>query len=512
MSQPTARAHNGLRTQPDVAMKAPTPGDSTSLLDASASQLAAWVRAGDLSPVELVDVHIQRIEEVNPHINAVVATRYDAARNEARQAERQLVASRDPSALPPFLGVPFTAKEFLAVKGLSNSGGVLHRRAVVAAQDATLVARLRTAGAIPLGVTNVPEGGLWMETTNLIWGRTVNPWDATRTSGGSSGGEAAIISAGGVPFGMGSDIGGSIRIPAGLCGITGHKPTGRMVPNTGYWPDPGPTDVGAYLVSGPMARRAEDLWPLLQIIAGPDGVDPICRSWPVGDPASVDPKQRIVYALEDNGRVRVSDDMRQAVRDATAALVDAGATVRPLHLPALRQAFEIWGAMLNEAADTGYAEILGRDGDLRLMRELLAFPFGRSGHSSAVLILVAVEKLMQRFPGQQARLVALGRQLQVDLEEALGAHGVLIHPPYSRAAPRHRHPWLTPFDVACTCIFNVLEMPGTVVPTGWTAEGLPVGVQVLAPRGQDHRTIAAAIDIEARTGGWRRSDPQLVGR
>ena len=156
------------------------------LLDRSAMDLARMVRRREVSPVELVDAHIAQIEAVNPSLNAVIATRYDQARAEARAAERQVMQASDPASLPPLLGLPHTAKEYIMAEGMPLTAGVWRRRGVRAERDATTVARLRRAGAILVGITNVPEGGLWMETYNDLYGRTVNPWSAAHTAGGTS--------------------------------------------------------------------------------------------------------------------------------------------------------------------------------------------------------------------------------------------------------------------------------------------------------------------------------------
>ena len=190
--------------------------------------------------------------------------------------------------LPPLLGVPCTIKEFLKTSGMPHTGGLAWMADGVADTDATVTARIKAAGAIILGVTNIPEGGLWMETYNSIYGRTRNPWDLRRTSGGSSGGEAALISTGASPFGIGSDVGGSIRIPAAFCGTVGHKPSGGLVPNTGHFPADVPDGAGGYLCTGPMTRTVDDAWLVLKVLAGPDGQDPACRPMALGDPAAVD--------------------------------------------------------------------------------------------------------------------------------------------------------------------------------------------------------------------------------
>ena len=475
------------------------------LLRASVPELVARVRSRDVSPVELVDAHIARIASVNSRINAVVADRFEAARDEARAAEARVMAAGPDDVLPPLLGVPCTVKEFFGVAGLPNTAGLVARRGVRATTHATAVSRLVDAGVIVLGVTNVPEGGLWMETYNHIYGQTVNPWNAARTPGGSSGGEAAIISAGGVPFGLGSDVGGSIRIPAAFCGVVGHKPSGRLVPTTGHHPPPGP--VGPYLCAGPLARRVADVLPVLRVIAGPDGIDPSTRAMTIGDPADVDLSKLVVHPMDEVGGVWVRPSVKKAIRDAADALAARGARVEPLDKPRITDAFEIWAAMLTEEPGSTYAELLGDGARIPLLRELLRLPFRRSNHTAPALILSAIEGVTRALPGRMGRMADAGRTLQADLEAALGAHGVLLYPPYSRPAPRHRAALATPFDFVCTGLWNVLELPATQVPFGFDDQGMPLGVQVVAPRGQDHRALAVAAVLEEARGGWHLAEP-----
>lgn len=482
------------------------------VLRASVVELAARIRTREISPVEVVDLHIRRIQEVNGVLNAVVADRFDAARREAREAEARVMAkSSDPATLPPLLGVPCTIKEFIAVTGMPVSAGVVARRDVRATEDATVVRRVRDAGAIVLGVTNIPEGGLWMETDNRVYGRTSNPWDLTRTSGGSTGGEGAIIAAGGSPFGIGADVGGSIRIPAAFCGIVGHKPTGRLVPNTGYWP-PLTGNLSAFLVCGPMTRRVADLMPILRILAGPDGQDAVVRPFALGDPQAVDLSQVAVYPIELPGRVRMSAPMIQAVRKATAALRARGAHVRTLHSKGLTRALEIWSAMMADAPGPPYTEVLGNGTPVPFFTELCKLPFGRSRHTIPGLTMVALETIVKRVPGGVGPFVKKGLKLQADLEAELGENGVLLYPPCTRPAPKHGGLLLTPIDFVCTAIFNVLEFPSTQVPIGFDAGTLPVGVQVVARRGNDHLTIAVAGALEEEFGGWVRAEPTAGAR
>jgi len=254
------------------------------LIYSSTTALAQAIRDRRISSEELVNACLARIQEVNPKINAVVQLAADQARAQAREADAAL-ARRESRGL--LHGVPMTIKDSLDTAGLISTGGTKGRASFVPKEDATVVARLRAAGAILLGKTNTPELTLSFETTNLVYGRTSNPYDLSRTSGGSSGGAAAIVASGGAPFDIGSDYGGSIRLPSHFCGIAGIKPTAGRVPRTGHiYPFGGILD--SFQQIGPLARSVDDLALLLPLIAGPDGVDPGVLLMPLLDPEAVE--------------------------------------------------------------------------------------------------------------------------------------------------------------------------------------------------------------------------------
>ena len=265
------------------------------LLRMSVVEMARMIRKGRLSPVDVLKAHIRRIEEVNPLINAVIATRFDEAEKEAREARERLAKKRE--ALPPLFGVPCTIKDAYAVKGLPFAGGVWARRNLISDSDATVVERIKQSGAIIMGKTNVPEASMWMETYNHVYGRTKNPYDLKRGPGGSSGGEGAIVAAGGSPFGIGADVGGSIRYPSAFNGVAGHKPTGTLVPSTGHWP-PAEGPIARYCTYGPIARRVSDLAYILPLIAGPDGKDMIVEKREGPSPDSVDTSKLKVFYFD----------------------------------------------------------------------------------------------------------------------------------------------------------------------------------------------------------------------
>ena len=475
-------------------------------LTASISDLQHALRGGQITASSLLEAHIERIELVNPAVNGLAADRFDLARKEAAQAD-ELLASRSDD-LPPLVGIPCTIKEFLGVKGMPQTGGILWRKDVVAEKNATVVQRLRDAGAIVMGVTNVPEGGLWLETYNGVYGRTRNPWDTRMTSGGSSGGEGALVASGASPFGIGSDVGGSIRIPAAFCGTVGHKPTGGIVPITGHYPEGALSTEGSrYLGVGPLARTVDDAWLLLRIISGEDGHDQCMHSVELGDPDTVDFSNMVVYPLAWNGRSRVRSDVALAVHQAAMALEAKGATISSRTFPKMKHGLEIWSAMLTEGTAVPYGDILGEGGKLNPLWELFLLGTGSGRHTFAAIFMTIADRLGAAVPSLMKKYLQVGIELQAELEDALGDNGVLLHPPYNRPAPRHWDAFRTPFVPAYTALFNVMEFPVTQVPAGFSDSGLPLGVQVAGARGMDHLTIAAARVIESSLGGWKQAHP-----
>jgi fatty acid amide hydrolase 2 len=465
-----------------------------------------------LSSRDVVEHHIAAIERVNPVLNAVVRTRFDEARREADEADAR-VRSSSSGDLPPFHGVPCTIKECFSLSGMPQTAGIVARRGRVGASDATAVARLRGAGAIPLGVTNLSEGCMWMESDNRVYGRTNNPYDPRCIVGGSSGGEAAIVASGASPFGLGSDVGGSIRGPSFFNGVFGHKPTGGLVPSTGQHPITSPR-ARRFLTTGPIARRAEDLMPLLRLLAGPDGEDPGCTEMTLSDPAGVDIRGLTVLDVPDSGRLGISDELRAAQERAAATLSARGARVRTMRFPELRHQFEIWSAMLGEAEDVPFAEVLGDGRHVPAARELAKWAVGRSDHTLMALLLALFDPITRLLPGLTSRFIDAGLRLRAALEDALGPHGVMLYPVYPTTAPRHGAPvWSylsLRFPSGYQGVFNVLEMPATAVPLGLDRRGLPLGVQVVGPRSCDHLTIATALALEDAFGGW--VAPEKPGR
>lgn len=464
----------------------------------SATELAAMIRRGETTSEAVVELHLARLHAVNPALNAVVRVRAREALDEARDADRAL-RERGPENVGPLHGVPCTIKESFALTGMPQSSGLVSRRGQRSSDDAVTVARLRAAGAIPVGVTNISELLMWLESNNRVYGRCNNPYDPARIVGGSSGGEGAAVGAGIVPFGLGSDIGGSIRLPAFFNGVFGHKPSSGLVPNSGQWPAPD-NDAIFCLSTGPLARRAEDLWPLLNVLAGPDGACAACKPMELGDPSRVDVGALRVLDVPDNGVTRVSRPLRDAQRRVARSLEASGAKVREARFRGLRRSLPYWAASLS--GGTPFGVLLGGGERVRALPELARWMVGRSAHTLPALGLALIERIPEALPDQTRGLAASASGLRAELEDALGNDGVMLFPSYSRPAPRHYAPLLYPLDFVYTAIINVLGFPSTQVPLGLDRRGVPLGVQVVAAHGNDHLTIAVAQQLERAFGGW----------
>ena len=288
------------------------------IISASARSIARAIREREVSAVEVVQAHLDRIGEVNPSLNAVVCLCEERALHEAREADAALSRGDE---VGPLHGVPMTLKDSLDTEGVVSTGGTAGRRDFIPERDATLVARLRAAGAILLGKTNTPEITWSGETDNDVYGRANNPFDLERSPGGSSGGAAAIISACGSPFDIGSDTGGSIRAPAHVTGIAGIKPNSGRVPRTGHIIDYTMGAIDSYTQNGPMARYVEDLALILPVISGPDWIDPAIVAMPLGDPADVDlGNLRVAFYTDSPGFEPPDQDTRDTLQAAVNAL------------------------------------------------------------------------------------------------------------------------------------------------------------------------------------------------
>lgn len=463
--------------------------DLTSL---SAVAMAEQVRSGSISPVELVNAHLARIETLQPKLNAFVQVDAGGARKQARVAEAAVKSGEEVGALH---GVPICIKSSIAVSGMRWECGTRLRAGAVATQDAPLVTRLKNAGAIVLGTTNCAELLMAWETDNVLYGRTNNPWDLLRTPGGSSGGEAAAIAAGCSAAGVGSDGGGSIRVPAHFSGICGLKPTPGRIPATGHFP----ASVGPFAslgVVGPMARTAADLKLMFGVMQGPDDGDPSAAPVPVRWPLPEELKNVRVGYFEDDGRTPVTPETRLAVRAAADALRCAGFQVEPFRPKELERARELWwkffgiaGGMLLNPMMEGHEDKLSP-----VLKEYSLRVAAEPSHTGQSLLDAWVQR-------DEVRL-----QVIAEMRE----YPVLLCPVASIPAFRHRErQWniegkmVDYLDAWSYCAwFNLLGMPAAVVPMLGTSEGLPVGVQIAARPWQEELVLAVAEKLEEQRGNW----------
>src|SRR6202795_3182041 len=327
----------------------------------SARDMAEQIRQKKISTVDLLDAHLTQIARLNPRLNAFVALHEERARRDAKALEAVVTRGE---VRGPLHGVPLSIKSSIDTAGLACESGTRLRAGTIAAKDAVLVSRLRNAGAIVLGVTNTPELLMAWETDNLLYGRTNNPWDLARTPGGSSGWEAAAIASGMSAGGMGSDGGGSIRVPAHFSGICGLKPTPGRLPATGHFP----ASVGPFAllgVVGPMARTMADLKILFEVMQGPDDGDPSAAPVPLRWPGKDELQSVRVGYFEDDGRTPVTPETRVAVRTAAEALRRAGFQVEPFRPEGLELARQLWWNLFGIAGGMMLGPMIkGREAEL----------------------------------------------------------------------------------------------------------------------------------------------------
>jgi amidase len=454
---------------------------------------AAWLErleARELSARELTERTLHRIEEAGTRLGALAAMDAEAALRDADAAD----VARRAGDRRPLLGLPVTVKDSLEVAGLVSTGGSLARAAHVPERDATVVARLRAAGAIVAAKTNAPEYSSSYETSNVVYGRTRNPHDPDRTPGGSSGGEAALAAADASPLGIGTDGGGSIRVPAHYCGVVGLRPTVGRVPETGNWPATRASGYMDLYCVGPIARYVDDLALALPLIAGPDGVDPYAVPAPLGEPDEVAVAGLRVGWFASSPRARVTPGTEAAVAAAVAALSDAGASAEPLEPPWEPNPTDLFLATIS--ADGGAQ-----------MRADVADAGGRHDPEFAALLtsMEALALSAAEWFELKREIVALRRSLRSLFERV----DVIVCPVAAGPAPLHGEPpaglhgdgGLSPaFDFVH--LIAIAGVPAASVPAA-AEDGLPVGVQVAAAPYREDVALAAARALESALGGFR---------
>jgi amidase len=457
---------------------------SPSSPEPSAREWLTRLERRDVSSAELVARVLARIEAVNPKLNAAVAIDGDRALLEAERAD----ASRLSGRRLPLLGLPITVKDSLATAGLVTTCGSIARAGVVPEHDATAVGRLREAGAIVVAKSNVPEYQWRYETDNALHGRTSNPLDLGRTAGGSSGGEAALLGADASIAGVGTDGGGSIRVPAHFCGIVGLRPTAGLVPETGVWPPTRATGMGGMLCVGPMARYVDDLWPLLRAMAGPDDVDPYAVPAEIAEAPAPTRRLRVAWYVDD-GVLRAGDGVRAAVGAAADALARRGHDVVESGPPDVGEATDLLFGMM------------AADGAARARADLTSG--GEDVHPSMTALL---ERLAPNAlsAAEYFALVERAFALRARVRRHVGRHDVLVCPVTAGRAPPHGS---RPGTKTGAEVYNAVHtyalagLPSVSVPVA-EEDGLPLGVQVVAGAFRDRVAIAVARQLEEAFGGF----------
>ena len=465
----------------------------TDLTFLPAVEMARQIREKKISPVELADAHLAKIERLNPKLNAFVHVDADRVRREAYTAQQAVTSNQR---LGPLHGVPISIKSSIDVAGFKTESGTRLRAGRIASLDAPSVARLRAAGAIVFGVTNTPELLMAWETDNLLYHRTNSPWDLNRTPGGSSGGEAAAIASGMSAAGVGSDGGGSIRVPAHFSGICGLKPTPGRIPATGHFPESG----GPFAlvgVVGPMGRTARDLKTLFEVMQGPDDGDtcaaPVPLRWPTLDEIK---RLRIGY-FEDDGRTPVTPEIRAALRSAADALSRAGFQVEPFRPQGLEEARVVWkkffvkmgGMLLNpmfEGEEQKQSPIL---------KQFLGWSDAEPSLSGPAVLdaWIARDVLRAKFRAQMQQ------------------YPILLCPPAAIPAFHHgERTWSIEgkkvhyLDAwSYTEWFNLLGNPAAVIPVSHSTEGLPIGVQIVGCPWEEEHVLSVAAALEKEMNAWR---------
>jgi amidase len=449
------------------------------LVKRSAAALAAAIRSKEVSAVEVVDAFAARIEARNPDVNAIVVLRLDEAREEARAADVRLARGGD---CGPLHGVPYTAKEVIPVAGLPATNGTLLQADLVADRDAVAVRRMRDAGAILLGKTNLSELSLFWNSVNLVYGATSNPHDATRTAGGSSGGEAAALAASLSPVGIGSDLSGSIRAPAHWNGVFGLKVSRDAIPVPAHPPLPLAAGMQAFASLGPMGRHVDDLELALAAMAEP--------RVPAADVGRV-------AVFEEDGLQPVSRACRRAVRRAVAALGEAGISVVPDAPPRpaeLRGAFD---TILGHEIAVGAGPLLAR-AEVELMPYITE-------------LIEAGRGFLPSFDAYLAAWLLVG-EIDAEAQAWLARHPVALCPVSPDVAPPldafsfpptvDGEPTRPGGKLSLCTYASALGLPAVAVPVGLSAEGLPVGVQLIGRRGEERTLLAVARILEDALGGW----------
>ena len=456
------------------------------------AEIAAGICTKKFSPVEVTEAHLERVAELQPKLNAFVHLDAEGARKQARAAEAAVMRGE---VLGRLHGVPLTIKSCMDAAGWPAAAGSLIRKDYVAAADAPLVARLRAMGAVLLGNTNTPEYLMAYETDNSLSGKTSNPWNLERSSGGSSGGEAAAIASGCSAGGVGSDGGGSIRVPAHFCGICGLKPTPGRIPTTGHFPEGGGA-FGWMGVVGPMARTIADVRALFEVMAGPDAGDALSAPVPMRKMDERELRGLKVGILESDALGSATPETISSVERAAKLLSEEGFAVETKRLCGLDRAVELWwyffGPVIADLIKKGAAG--QEEGMSPMLREYVALATAETTLTYDGFLKACWER----------------DSVRAEILRQLDEVTILLSPVSAGPAFRHGEAsWRSGEKenyrdtMRYSQWLNLTGFPGAVVPLGASREGLPIGVQVIGRPYEEELVLAVAEAIERGRGPWQ---------
>ncbi|MFN2516276.1 MAG: amidase [Pyrinomonadaceae bacterium] len=468
------------------------------LTEESITRLAELIRARKVSPVEVVEACLARIARLNPKLNAIVTIASDVM-EQAKEAEAVLMR-RDGTG--PLHGVPVTIKDSIETAGLRSTSGSAMRAHFIPERDAPSVSRLKSAGAIILGKTNPAEMAMDYTADNPVFGRTNNPYDTTLTPGGSSGGEAAAISSGMSPCGLGSDLAGSIRIPSHFCGIAGLKPGGARVPGAGQFPPAcGPYSLGAAI--GPMARSVDDLSLLFNALVAPGISAPFADV----EPNILEKRRALMRGFQiawytDDGVSPVTEETRHAVETAARALGDAGLILKEIRPPGIERGHDLWLKLFSRASVIHLRNVYA--GNEEKGGEFVRWRLASADDTPAASLDDYIHSWFER------------DRLRASLIDWMNDCPLIVAPVGATAAYRHgthkvmvgEHTLSTFRAFSYSQTFNVFDLPVVTIPAGRTQAGLPIGIQIVGQPFEEETILAAAAIVEYALGGWQ-APPQL---
>ena len=454
-----------------------------------ATELSAAIRDKIFSSQEVVQAFLQRIEQVNPIINALIAFPNDVLQS-ARDAD---IALGRGDVWGPLHGVPFTVKDCIDTRGIVTTRGSRLFANRVPDHDATVVERIKGAGGILIGKSNMPEFALWWETDNLVYGRTNNPWDIERTPGGSSGGEAAAIVSGMSPLGIGSDVGGSVREPANYCGIVGLKATHGRIPLTGHWPE----TLLRFMHVGPLATTIRDIGLSFNLMAGPDGLDSYAVPYPIDDGAdlSLDPVGLKIGWCSEGPFGPIDREVQSTVSEAARALQEIGANVEEVSLSSWSgfSPQQISSAIFGVEGGHYLAPLIaGKQGDLSpiMQRRLRQPDISLTEYLDALNELDGFrQQVVQYFKSFDCLICPTGP--------------IAAHPHNSRGLDVGDEHVLGRHALNCTVPFDLTGSPALSVPFGWTQDGLPIGVQLVGRHFDEVNLLKVGSALELNRGSRR---------